>query len=532
MKDQKNFEKTVKYLTKATSILCFFSMLTASLHASNLEDCSGPQCTQSKHPEAPAETFGRSYVIQIARELSRKPYAASENTLPSCLNDLSYDEFRKIRYKPDSAIWKGEDLPFQLQLLHRSSYFKDKVDIAIIEGNQIVPIPYNKNLFTFEDEVKCELTPEEKEIGYSGFRIHFPLNTPDYFDELIVFQGATYFRALGRGNSYGISARGLALKTAEPTGEEFPLFKAFWIEKPAKEADRIIVHALLDSPSVTGAYRFTIIPGENTIVEVETTLFPRVELTKTGFAPLTSMFFHSMNGRGQVDDFRPEVHDSDGLLIINGKGEHLWRPLSNPKQLQVSAFLDKSVQGYGLMQRERSFRSYEDLESHYEKRPSLWILPEGNWGDGSVVLVEIPTDSEVHDNIVAFWQSKDPLKAESEFHYSYRMIWGFHPVEKNSQIFVSRTARGRADIFKPSKSRLFIIDYEVPREKPEKMPEPIVSASSGKISNVVLRNNPITHGYRLSFEFDEWGNKPAELRAELKAEGAGSIETWLYRLTD
>ena len=186
----------------------------------------------------------------------------------------------------------------------------------------------------------------------------------------------------------------------------------------------MVVHALLDSKSAAGGFRFTIRPGSTTIFDVEMSLYPRVDMPNGGFGPLTSMFFFGPNNRADTQDYRPQVHDFDGLFILNGHGEQLWRPLSNPHTLQVSAFSDVNPRSFGLAQRERNFADYEDLESRFERRPSLIIEPIGDWGEGAVVLFEIPTNEEVHDNIVAFWRPKQPAAAKSEHYYTYRMHWG------------------------------------------------------------------------------------------------------------
>ena len=292
-----------------------------------------------------------------------------------------------------------------------------------------------------------------------------------------------------------------------------------------------MVHALLDSPSVAGAYRFSVRPGDNTRMDVEATLFPRVELAKVGLAPSTSMFLHSLNGRENTDDFRPQVHDSDALLILNGRGERLWRPLANPRQLQISAFIDNSPQGFGLIQRERSFEAYQDLEAHYERRPSLWVEPVGNWGQGAVVLTEIPTQSEIHDNIVSFWKPKQPLAAGGEFHYAYRLVWGNEPEVEKDTVVVARTASGRADIAKATPRRLFVIDYQVKEGNADEMPKAKVESSAGEVTNVVVARNPKTNGYRLAFEMDPQDVNLVELRAELTFESQRQAETWLYRWT-
>lgn len=473
--------------------------------------------------------FDADTVVRIARQLAAKPYVALSDPLPPGLANISYDEYRDIRFKPEQAIWKQDGLPYQMQLFHRGFYFQDLIEIAIVEGKKSTHLSYDPSLFSAGEVIREKLPNED--IGYSGLRVHYPLNSSEYFDELFVFQGASYFRALGKGNAYGLSARGLAIKTADPAGEEFPVFRAFWIEKPNNETNLIVVHALLDSPSVAGAYRFSIRPGDNTRMDVEAVLFPRVELAKVGLAPSTSMYMHSPNGRHLTDDFRPAVHDSDGLLMINGRGERLWRPLANPKDLQVSAFMDNSPQGFGLLQRERNYVNYQDLEANYERRPSLWVEPVGNWGAGAVVLTEIPTQSEIHDNIVAFWKPRQPLAAGSEYRFAYHLSWGANPVPVDNSIIVSRSASGRADIAKPTPKRLFVVDYEVKGEKPAKLPTPKVETSAGVVSNVVIRENPKSKGYRLSFEFDPGETKLAEFRAELKFEESRSVETWLYRWT-
>lgn len=474
-------------------------------------------------------TFDSDTVVKMAKKLAAKPYAVLKDPLPAGLAKLSYDEYRDIRFNPAASIWRNEGLPFQMQMFHRGFYFQDLIEIAIVEGNKATHLAYEPKYFT-AGEVMTQALPND-DIGYSGFRIHNQLNNNGIFDELMVFQGASYFRALGKNSAYGLSSRGLALKTADPEGEEFPIFRAFWVERPYHDSNLVVVHALLDSPSVAGAYRFSVRPGDNTLIDVEATLFPRVELSKVGLAPSTSMFLHSLNGRHTTDDFRPEVHDSDGLLMFNGRGEHLWRPLANPRQLQVSAFSDNSPQGFGLIQRERSFDSYQDLEANYERRPSLWIEPVGNWGQGAVVLTEIPTESEIHDNIVSFWKPRQPIPAGSEYHFAYRMSWGEEPMPKANSVMITRTASGRADIAKATPRRLFVIDYQVKGPMSDELPVAKVENSGGVVSNVVVARNAANSGYRLAFELEPEDKELIELRAELKFSTPRQVETWLYRWT-
>src|SRR3954447_2204698 len=329
------------------------------------------------YAEEKGAPFEAATVRALARELAQKPYKAPDNKLPEALKDLTYDKYRMIRFQPDHSLWRADNLPFRLQFFHRGFYYTNRVDLFEVNQGVAFPIVYSPAMFNFGDQP----VPDIKDnLGFAGFRIHGPINRPDYFDEIGVFLGASYFRAVAKGQLYGLSARGLSINTADPKGEEFPTFRTFWIERPAKGASSIVVHALLDSESAAAAYRFTVRPGETTIYDIEATLFPRTQIEQIGLATLTSMYFFGANDRGGVDDFRPEVHDSDGLGIQNGQGEQIWRPLNNPTDLQVSAFVDNNPRGFGLMQRQRDFRAYEDLEARYERRPSAFVEPIGDWG--------------------------------------------------------------------------------------------------------------------------------------------------------
>lgn len=365
--------------------------------------------------------FNPSMVRELARNLASKSFEAPDEKLPGGLKDLTYDQYRSIRFLPEHALWRGEKLPFQAQFFHRGFFYKNKVTLFEVADGKVSEIRYSKDDFSFGENVPAFT---ETDLGFAGFRIHAPINKPDYYDEVCVFLGASYFRAVAKDEIYGLSARGLSIDTGEAKGEEFPYFKAFWLERPVPNATSLVIHALLDSKSCAASYRFTIRPGNTTVFDVEASLYPRSDLEHAGLAPMTSMFFFGPNDRNDVDDFRPSVHDSDGLAIYNGKGESLWRPLSNPRDLQISTFQDVNPHGFGLMQREKNFFAYQDIESRFEKRPSLWVEPIGDWGEGAVILIEIPTKEEIHDNIAAFWRPKAPLKAKSENNLTYRLHWG------------------------------------------------------------------------------------------------------------
>ncbi len=482
--------------------------------------------------------FGSGTVAELARGLSHAAFAPPKAPLPKALADLDYDHYRDIRSRSSSTIWAGSGNAFQLQVLSRGFVFVDPVELALVAKGRATHIAYSPDFFTTGAVMKTPLPADD--VGFSGFRALFPINTRAVFDEIGVFQGASYFRSLGEGQVYGLSARGLASATAEPGGEEFPAFRAFWIEAPTSRGSQtLVVHALLDSPSVSGAYRFEIRPAHGptkvTTMDVEVVLFPRVTLAKVGLAPGTSMFMFSANGRTGADDFRPEVHDSDGLLVFNGRGEHLWRPLQNPAKVEVSVFVDSDTRGFGLLQRDRNPADYQDLEALYERRPSLWIEPRGPWGEGAVVLTEIPSDAEIHDNIVAFWRPKAPIPAGTEYRYAYRASWGDGPPAALELARVVATRSGRADVRGPTPVRRFVIDYlpsaRMSRAARTPLPRPEISASAGEIRDAVVADNPAIGGYRLSFVFDPRRASAAELRAELTFASGARAETWMFRWT-
>ncbi len=341
----------------------------------------------------PTTPFDPEMVVARARALAAAPYAAPPAVSQDWL-DISYDDFRGIWFDTRHTLYRGTPGAVQAEFFVAGLYFPHKIGIHAVEKDQSREVQFGLRLFDTTD--KFPALPEDG-TGFAGFRLLGELEVEDRFQEYAVFQGASYFRAIGRGQAYGISARGLALNTAADGPEEFPVFRDFWIEAAEPGAAEVTVHALMDSPSIAGAYSFTITKGETTEMTVSARLFPRVELTTVGIAPGTSMFLFSDINRTRFDDFREAVHDSDGLLILNGAGEALWRPLTNPKAVEVSAFADTSPRGFGLMQRARQPGDYNDLVAHYERRPSLWVEPPGDWGQGSVMLVEIPTDKEIND---------------------------------------------------------------------------------------------------------------------------------------
>ncbi|QQR68949.1 MAG: glucan biosynthesis protein [Alphaproteobacteria bacterium] len=474
--------------------------------------------------------FSYDQLIDKAKLLARKPFAPPSEALPEWLANLDYDGYRDLRYRPEKSLWHEEDLPYQMQFFHRGGLYRQKIIVHEVVGGLARPVPYLSELFDYGRLSPPSAAPED--LGYAGLRVHGRFLRPDRLDEVLVFLGASYFRSLGRGQHYGKSARGLAIDTALAKGEEFPVFREFWVQRPEPGDRRFTVYALLDSASVAGAYRFEVTPGETTVMDVLARLYTRKPIERLGIAPLTSMYQFGENQRVGVDDFRPEVHDSDGLELATGAGEWLWRPLNNPPELRVSSFQDENPRGFGLMQRDRDFNNYQDLEAHYDKRPSLWVEPQGAWGKGSVQLVEIPTDSEIHDNIVAYWVPEKPISAKAEYNLAYRLYWGNDVPAPPNLARVEATRIGKGD--SPRNMR-FILDFAggaLDNLSAGETPSLSVWSSGGQVSPVVVQRNPGLSpqgGWRAFFFFTPPGREVTELRATLQMGNQPISETWSYQ---
>lgn len=477
-------------------------------------------------PLGASTAFDPAQIVARARALAQTPYRAPK-AVPPEWTDITYDDYVSIWFDTRNALWRGQETtPLRMDVFPPGLYFPHPIEISMVENGKARPLQFELEVFDRTD--KFPDLPLDGHLGYSGLRLRAELEKPGVFQEFAVFQGASYFRAIGTGDIYGISARGLAIDTAERWGEEFPEFRAFWLEKPAPGQETFILHALLDSPGCTGAYQFHITPGAPLVMEVEAQVFPRRDLAHVGAAPLTSMFFFDETNRDSFSDFRPAVHDSDGLLIANGAGETLWRPLANPKTLQVSAFVDENPRGFGLMQRARRFGDFADLEALYHRRPGVWVEPMGDWGKGSVTLVEIPTDREIYDNIVCYWRPAGGFAKGAPQHLRYRLTWG--PDSDYGQgLKVLNTRIGAAF----ETGIIVAIDFEPGAQVPDDLARITrhISASQGEVSSGVLQRNPDTGGPRLAFKFHPGDAQVIEFRAQLRLDGAPLSETWLYRWT-
>ena len=509
------------------STVCSFGLPALAQDEDQVRDLTPPRLSDPV-------PFTDETPLEMARALAARAYDPRP-TVPQEWLDLVYDEYRLYWFNTQRAYGAANDAaadqkpPLQIDFFLPGLYFPRGVEIDVVNDSAAQHIEFDLGLFDRTD--MAPNLPIDNTLDYSGFRLRTERNRVGIHEEFTVFQGASYFRAIGREQVYGLSARGLALNTADEPGEEFPDFTHFWIEEPKLRTDPIIIHALLDSPSVAGAYRFEIIgTGQTTRMQVTATLIPRTDLGHAGLAPLTSMFLYDQTNRHRFNDFRPAVHDSEGLAILNGNGEYIWRPLANPVALQVSAFGDTNPQGFGLIQRANEYSDFADLEALYHKRPSLWITPGEDWGEGSVTLVEIPADKEIYDNIVAYWRPNTPIPAGQEHSFSYDMEWGTGP-RPNTQIArVLNSSMGERPF---SEGILTVIEFEQTEEMEGRMDDftMVVTSSNDAVLGALIQTNPDTGGPRLAFTFDPGEERTVELRAQLFLDNRPCSEVWLYRWT-
>lgn len=499
---------------------------------------------------AQAHAFGLEDVAALASQRAQTPFREASHAVPAELAKMAYDDYRDIRYKPEHMLWRADKLPYEANFFHVGRH-GDSVRVHEITPAGVKRIPYDAARFDFG---KNKLSPKSwGDIGYGGVRAFSKLNSPTYKDELIVFSGASYFRALGAGQRYGLSARGLAVDTAGPAKEEFPRFTDFWLEKPSVEGGPLTLYALMDSERMTGAYRFDVKPGEQTVTEVHARIYMRTTdkpVTTLGIAPLTSMFFFGEN-QPRPGDFRPEVHDSDGLMIATddgqGGGEWLWRPLQNPAAPLVTSFAMQRLKGFGLMQRDRNFHSYEDTEARYELRPSAWVTPLNDFGAGRVELLQFATPDETHDNVAAYWvPEKMPAPGQS-LDLAYQIAWQGKKQQLPPNGWVTQSRRGTgysklgADAL--GQQLQFVVDFAGPAldALPEDARvEAIATASANaRVVESLAYRNPATGAWRMTLRVERLksaepaqANQPIELRAFLQNDQHTLSETWTNLITN
>lgn len=486
----------------------------------------------------PAEKpFDFDALTDEMRQRAASAYVAPEQ-LEGPLSDLTYQLYRLISFDPEKARFAGGESDFRLHAFHPGWLFKEPVTLHEVVDGSARPMEFGPDDFRYYNEAAEFADQIETLPGISGFRLHYALNTAGVLDELISFQGASYFRALGRDTAYGLSARGLAINTATENGEEFPRFTEFYVVPPSAGDRSVTVYAALDSESVTGAYRFVITPGKETTVDVTARLFFRSDVEHLGVAPLTSMFLYAENNRSRFDDYRPQVHDSDGLSIRRGNGDRLWRTLTNPTSLATSYFAETSPVGFGLHQRDREFESYEDPGAQYHLRPSVDVDFVGDWGDGAVRLVEIPSDLEINDNIVAFWVPNGEVRAGDSREFAYRLRWGMLPPDPDANLAYVASSRsgvgGPSGVPQDGDARKFVIDFrggKLPSQSGIGDIVPHISASRGVVDEetVTVFYIPDSNVWRLVGDVMPDGDGATELVAYLESGDEKLTETWLYQ---
>ncbi len=469
------------------------------------------------------QKFDPAFVIEIARQLAKRPFSPPTANLPSFFTNLNRQQFSAIVPKSEAMIWGTDGRDIGVSPLHRGSAFSDPVELFVIEDGLVRRIVYDMAQFDFGS---LEAPKDLKDLSFSGFRLSLKNGGGERFD-FAEIQGATFFKAIAKGQTFGTIARALALKPADLRGEEFPFFRAFWIERPQIGENVVICHGLIDSPSTAGVARLIFRPGDMTIVDVEMTLIPRTTLEHIGIGALSSSFLFGANRRSQTEDIRPEVHKADGLQILTGRDEWLWRPLNNPDTLQISAFIDKSPKGFGLLQRNRSYEIFQDDVRHYERMPGLWVEPLGDWGEGVVQLIEIPSNAEVNDNILSYWRPKVPIEAGTEATFVYRLYWCWTSPERPALATAVSSRVGRIG---DSAIRRFAVDFKSDTfASPPTDIKAAIEVKPGEIKAQSLYVYPERKAVRVIFDIDFAGESASELRLVLESGGKPASETWLYR---
>lgn len=497
--------------------------------------------TQAVAQERPMG-FGFEDLTVRAKALADAPYAAPVSSLPEAFAKLQFGDYQKIQPKRDRFGWVDVDTPFKLAFYHQGMQFNTPVKINEIVDGSVKEIPYDPSCFDFGDlHFNAEQTSK---LGWAGFRLLYPVNEPGKNDEVMSVLGASYFRVIGKGQVYGLSGRGLAIDTGLPIAEEFPAFREFWIRRPAPQDRSVIIYALLDSPRAAGAYEFTLTLSDAAVLDVKSRVFLREGTPPAlGVAPLTSMFLHGPSQPATAPNFRPAIHDSNGLALHTGDGEWIWRPLNNPATVAVSSFAVTSPKGFGLLQRGREFSRFEDLKDRYDLRPSAWIEPINDWGKGYVRLIEIPTADETNDNIVALWVP-DALPARgTPLQFDYRIHWTMDELAilKGGPSYVWQTMRTTGEIYHSNLIRAhdgtiaFLVDFAGSPRLESAHGSPVtahVSANDNvEIVGTEVRPHPVIKGWRLVYRVKlKDVAKASEFRASLASQGHTFTETWSYQI--
>jgi glucans biosynthesis protein len=477
--------------------------------------------------------FDFGVLQQTAKSLAARSYAPTKAPAPGVVDKIDFDAAQHIKFRANRQLFGDGPGPFPVRLFHVDKFNSLPVQINVLSGGTARRVIYSPEDFDYGDTGLAQKLPPD--TGFSGFRV---MDSHQAATDWLAFQGASYFRSSGQDNQYGGSARGVAVDTVSSSKEEFPRFVEFWLAEPQAGRASMTIYALLDGPSLTGAYQFEATKETGAVMQVRANLFVRNDIAQLGIAPLTSMYWYGENERRNANDWRPEIHDSDGLALWTGKGERIWRPLIDPPSVLTNSFLDENPKAFGLMQRDRDFVDYQDDGAFYNRRPSMWVEPQGDWGAGAVQLIEIPTQDEIHDNIVAFWTLKRPIKAGDQVDLSYKLYWRNdepHPPADIGRVVATRIGQGGVpgqpkpedkDSFK------FVVDFEggpLSKMAPRFDVTPVVTASRGKIVNPYVVKVVGTNRWRALFDIYAPGKQQIDLRCYLRFDEKTLTETWLYQ---
>lgn len=476
-----------------------------------------------REPSAP---FNPADLLAFARDLARQPFRPSPKDLPDFAASLNPEQFAAVRAKPSGVVWGGENLGFAIEPLHRGFVFTAPMQIFLIEANAPRRLEYRVEDFEFGS---IQPPPNVPDLAFSGFRV---LQRRDgALVDVATFQGASFFRARAPGQGFGVQARGLSVRTADPRGEEFPVFKAVWIERPSLAENVLVVHALLDSESTVGLYRMAVRPGEATIIDTEMTLLPRANADVIGIATMSAKSTSTPLDRRRPDDIRPRIAEANGMCMLTGGNEWIWRPITNRTTLQISSFADENPKAFGFLQRDRDFDRYLDDDNHWERRPSLWIEPLGDFGPGEFQLVEIPAENETNNNCVAFWRPRGGIAAGKEASWAYRQFWCWEPPTRPALATTLFSLGGRGA---SGRRRRFMVGFGgdlLGDEKATAELKASLHASPGSVQSLRWFHERDRARCRVLFEIDPGGENAVEMRLVLEAAGKPLSETWLYRWT-
>ncbi|HEY7963021.1 MAG TPA: glucan biosynthesis protein D [Steroidobacteraceae bacterium] len=486
-------------------------------------------------PAAAGTPFDYARLKGSARALAGQRYAGNAPHLPAPLAALDWDHWEAIAFRDERSLWAGAGLRFQVRFAHLGYTLQKPVTMYEVANGTAREIRFDPGMFDYSHAgIKGTQLPAD--LGFAGFRI---FHHTDWTRDCTVFQGASYFRAVDGELQYGMSHRGLAVNCGMAEPEEFPDFVAFYLERPAAGSSRLTVYALLDSPSITGAYRFIIDMGDTQVMDIDASLYPRRPIERLGIAPGTSMFLVGKSDRRVADDWRPEIHDSDGLQLYTGTQEWIWRPLVNPRSVRVNSYLDDSPRGFGLMQRERQFAQYLDDWAFYDRRPCVWVEPKAPWHKGSVMLVEIPTADETMDNVVAFWTPADKPQPNREYLYGYRLYWCRTNPHGPQLAVAQATHTGIGGVVGQKRSHFswrFVVDFEggeLGTLGEHAHVTPVISTSRGRIEVPSARPLQPLSQWRVIFDLAlaDDSVEPVNLRLFLELDGEALSETWTYQYT-